>query len=98
MVLNVILTCWFWLPGVRHALVVYADWKVEHAHQEMMTAVHAPRWARVLHQPQQQPQQVFYLQQPEAAKPARRKKPQAVEQFVDDPCVGMRGTVFPRRS
>lgn len=76
-ILNCLFTCWFWIPGVKHALIVYADWKHETAHEELVAATHAPKWSKALHQPPQQqvpptpaypypypPPQVVYVQAP----------------------------------
>jgi len=43
--LNMFLCCWFWLPGVRHALVQYADYKTENHVSGLLGAINAPKWA-----------------------------------------------------
>jgi uncharacterized membrane protein YqaE (UPF0057 family) len=102
MVMNCILTLWFWLPGVRHALVVYADWKAETTHQSMLAPTHTPQWFRTLAKAQATPQQVVYVQQPMAlpepapAAPKSRGK-QPAPPLINDPCVGAHGTVFRRK-
>lgn len=45
-VLNMFFTMFFWIPGVSHALVCYADYKSD----TMVRAVHRPRWTRGMEQ------------------------------------------------
>ena len=104
MILNCMLTCWFWIPGVKHALTVYADWKIEFHHQSMMGGINSPRWARdMLGQSEPEPQQpqVIYVQPPAqlpaAPAPARRSRRKEPEPLIDDPTIGAHGTVFRRR-
>jgi len=48
-ILNFMLTMFlFWIPGVKHALVVYADWKLQQQHNRLVEAVHYPQWFRIL--------------------------------------------------
>lgn len=43
-VLNFFLWCMLWVPGTKHALVNYADWKLDQKVKQVTTAVHAPAW------------------------------------------------------
>lgn len=60
--LNFCLTMFlFWVPGVKHALVVYADWLTEKRHNAMVQTINYPGWFTALvesgrQQSQAQPQ------------------------------------------
>lgn len=43
-VLNMFFTAFFWVPGVSHALVCYADYKTN----DMTRAIHRPKWTKAL--------------------------------------------------
>lgn len=38
----------FWVPGIKHALIVYADWKTQKRHDAMVEAVSYPGWFRAM--------------------------------------------------
>ena len=79
-VLNMFFTCFFWVPGVSHALVCYADYKVN----GITRAVHRPKWTSALNE-----QSVGRIQ-------GRTGKKAHVETVVlyDNPHVGKGGTYF----
>ena len=45
-VLNLILTSFGWVPGIRHALVLYADYKVNNVTKQVTRAIHRPEWTQ----------------------------------------------------
>jgi uncharacterized membrane protein YqaE (UPF0057 family) len=46
-VLNLFLTAFlFWIPGIKHALVCYADWKVSKHVDRMVGAVNNPAYVK----------------------------------------------------
>lgn len=46
-ILNSLLTLFlFWVPGIKHALVVYADWKSERQVSRIVTAINHPAYLR----------------------------------------------------
>jgi uncharacterized membrane protein YqaE (UPF0057 family) len=44
--LNFLLTSCLWVPGVKHALACYADYKVDGVTRKVTNAVHNPQWSR----------------------------------------------------
>lgn len=83
MSLNCLLTLCGWVPGVKHALVIYADWKVNYGVNQITAAVHNPQYARAL--PEQSEGRV-----------RRGREPMTVVVY-DNPHVGKNGTYFRRK-
>lgn len=84
MALNCLLTVCGWVPGVKHALVLYADWKVNYGVNQITAAVHNPQWSRA-----DDERSLARVQ-------GRSKKKVHVETIVlyDNPHVGVKGTHF----
>ena len=53
----------FWIPGVRHALVCYADWKATQQFGQVVEAINKPAYTK-------QGQQVVHVQAPGVAAPS----------------------------
>lgn len=81
-ILNFFFTIFMWAPGVRHALVCYADYKVN----DISKAIHNPKWTRESAAPQRQTEQR-----------APRTLKKAAAPIYDNPCIGKNGTVFRSR-
>lgn len=77
-VLNFFFTCFFWAPGVRHALVCYADYKGD----TMVRAVHRPKWTRGMEQ------------QAQSSRRQSPKIQAETVVVYDNPHVGKNGTYF----
>jgi len=76
---NFFLTSFGWVPGVRHALVCYADYKGTKSVKQITGAINNPTWTRA---------------QP-AQSEGRARKREVVEVVVyDNPHVGKNGTYF----
>jgi uncharacterized membrane protein YqaE (UPF0057 family) len=45
-ILNCFLSMFFYLPGLKHALVCYADWKVDKSVDKITKAIHDPHHVR----------------------------------------------------
>jgi len=46
-ILNVFLTgCLFWIPGIKHALVCYADWAMDKKFDRVVDAVNHPSYVQ----------------------------------------------------
>lgn len=43
---NMFACCFFWLPGVKHALVCYADYKVDTSVKKVTKAINNPTWTK----------------------------------------------------
>jgi len=81
-VLNMFLCCMFYVPGVKHALAVYADYKVNKVAGRLEGAIHNPGWTR----PAQAQSQ---------GRVSRRGQAQPeVVVIYDNPHVGKNGTYF----
>lgn len=48
-VLNCFLTMFFYLPGMKHALVCYADYKVDQSVDKITNAIHYPHHVQAAH-------------------------------------------------
>ena len=85
-ILNMFLTFFlFWIPGIKHALICYADWKMDRRHNQSVQAINFPAWFGALSQPApQQPRS--------ASRPAL-----PVAYTPEQPHVGAKGTVFRRK-
>jgi hypothetical protein len=80
-VLNVMLTgLFFWIPGIKHALVCYADYKAEQQFGRVVDAVNNPAWVQA-GGARQQTQQVH-------------NHYHGVAEQSDNPYVGRNGTVY----
>lgn len=84
-VLNVFLTAFGWVPGVQHALVLYADRKSDKVTRKITKAIDHPKW--------------FDIQGQSSApsKASRSKKKPVEENLIDSPYIGVNGTKFRRR-
>jgi uncharacterized membrane protein YqaE (UPF0057 family) len=79
--LNVILTgLFFWIPGIKHALVCYADYKAEQQFGRVVDAVNNPAWVQA-GGARQQTQEVH-------------NHYHGVAEQSDNPYVGRNGTVY----
>jgi len=85
--LNMILLCLFWIPAVKHALTLYADYKHEQGISRIENATNNPKWV----------QQRYVAPK---AEPKRLPKSQNtyVPPLIDSPVIGANGTVFKRKS
>lgn len=79
-VLNMFLCCLFYVPGVKHALSVYADYKINKVSGRLEGAIHNPAWTRPR------------ADQSEGR--SRRGQPAQVVVIYDNPHVGKNGTYF----
>lgn len=79
-ILNCYLTLFGWVPGVKHALVIYGDRKVNKITNRMTKAISEPKWAESL------------KQQSEGRVTRKRQKVEAV--CIDNAHIGMNGTQF----
>lgn len=53
-VLNLFLTaCLFWIPGIKHALVCYADFKADQKFDQVVDAINHPTHVKARNQAQQ---------------------------------------------
>lgn len=43
---NFVLWCFFWIPGTKHALVCYADYKNTKSTSRVVNAVDNPKWTQ----------------------------------------------------
>jgi uncharacterized membrane protein YqaE (UPF0057 family) len=77
-VLNMFLTCFFWVPGIGHALVCYADYKSD----TMVRAIHRPKWTRGMEQEAEG----------RSRRPSKSQREAVV--VYDNPHVGKGGTYF----
>ena len=78
-VLNFFFTCAFWVPGVKHALVCYADYKVN----GVTRAINRPTWTSSLDT------------QPMGRAPRNNRKVRVETVVLyDNPHVGKNGTYF----
>lgn len=82
--LNMFLCCFFYVPGVKHALACYADYKVD----GVKRAIHHPKWTRSLEE-----------QSEGRVRRKGQRGPVHVETIViyDNPHVGKNGTYFRRK-
>lgn len=78
-VLNMFLCCLFYVPGVKHALACYADYKVDKVTGRLEGAVHNPAWTRP--------------SRAQSEGRVRRNQPEVVVVY-DNPHVGKNGTYF----
>jgi len=86
--LNLILTTiFFWIPGIKHALSCYADYKLQQQHSNLVDAVNYPAWFSMAVQARARETQINALHQAGYA-------PQSFDEL---PHVGAKGTVFRRR-
>ena len=82
-VLNMFLTmCLFWIPGIKHALVCYADYKAEQQFGRVVNAINHPSYIKAGYG--QQPAPVVHNHY-------------HVAEDDDDPYVGTNGTVYGQR-
>lgn len=44
--LSMFLTVFGWVPGVKHALTLYADFKIDNGVKDITRAVHSPKWVQ----------------------------------------------------
>lgn len=79
-ILNFVLWVFGWVPGVKHALVLYADRKVNKVTKQVTRAIHRPEWTR----PNEE----------QSEGRVRRKGQKPVPVYYDSPHVGMNGTKF----
>lgn len=83
---NFFLTSFGWVPGVRHALVCYADYKSTKSTTQIVGAINSPTWSRA---------------DDERSMARLRRKGQKSEVVVvtvyDNPHVGKNGTYFRRK-
>lgn len=81
-VFNVFLTgLLFWIPGIKHALVCYADYKADQKVEKVVDAINHPAWVKAKSRRQ----------------PRRPSDEQSAAPPVNNPYVGMNGTVFGRK-
>jgi uncharacterized membrane protein YqaE (UPF0057 family) len=81
-VLNMFLCCMFYVPGVKHALSVYADYKINKVSGRLEGAIHNPAWTR----PSGNPVPGVHMK--------RGKYQPEVVVVYDNPYVGKNGTYF----
>jgi len=81
-VLNMFLCCCFYVPGVKHALSVYADYKVNKVAGRLEGAIHNPAWTRPSDE------------QSEGRVRRRGQNGPMVVVVYDNPHVGKNGTYF----
>lgn len=81
--LNFFLTSCLWVPGVKHALACYADYKVDNVTRKVTGAIHNPAYTRA------------HTGQSEGR--ARGKREVEVVVIYDNPHVGKNGTYFRRK-
>lgn len=92
-VLNFFLTGFGWIPGVKHALVCYADHKSGRSVSKITKAINDPDWFRA--------QQKLDVHRASAVSEgrSRRSRREVVEVVVyDNPHVGKGGTFFRTKS
>lgn len=77
---NMFLTCFGWFPGVRHALVCYADRRVTKGVKQITNAINHPAWTRT--------------SDAQSEGRVRGKRQQIPVYEIDNPHVGMHGTQF----
>jgi uncharacterized membrane protein YqaE (UPF0057 family) len=76
---NFVCTMFFWVPGIKHALVCYADYKGTKSVKQITGAINNPAWARAA----------------QTGGNRRRSSREAEEAVVyDNPHVGKGGTYF----
>lgn len=85
---NGFLLCLFWIPGVKHALAHYADYKHEMGVKKVVNAVDNPKWV----------QQRYTPQEPERPKRLPKSQHTYTPPLIDDPGIGANGTVFKRKA
>lgn len=83
---NLIMTAFGWVPGVRHALVMYADHKGTKAVKQVVGAINHPKWT----------QEKSGRPVPGVAMKRGKWKEEPV--IVNSPHVGMNGTQFRRKN
>jgi uncharacterized membrane protein YqaE (UPF0057 family) len=83
--LNMVLLCLFWIPAVKHALTIYADYKHEHGIRRITKATHNPDWV-----------QQRYVQ-PEVGRREVASQHTYEPPSLDNPYIGGNGTVFKRK-
>jgi len=79
--MNLIMTAFGWVPGIRHALVCYADHKGTKSVKQLTKAIDHPAWTKERSQA--------------PARTKRSQKVEPV--YIDNPHVGMNGTQFRRK-
>lgn len=80
-VINCFFTAFFWVPGIGHALVCYADYKAN----DVKRAINRPTWTRALDE------------QSEGRVRRRGQKEVVHVVVYDNPHVGKNGTYFRRK-
>lgn len=85
-VLNMVLTMFGWAPGVKHALVCYADRKGTKSVKQLTKAINHPEWTK----PDEE--------QSEGRMRRKGQKGPLVVHYIDSPYVGMNGTQFRRKN
>lgn len=79
-IMNCFFTLFGWVPGVKHALIVYADYKLNKMGNKVVRTIDHPAWTRP------------NKEQSEGRARGRSQKPMPV--YFDSPQVGMNGTKF----
>jgi uncharacterized membrane protein YqaE (UPF0057 family) len=82
---NMFCCLFFWVPGVKHALVCYADYKVDKSVKKVTKAINRPEWTRAS------------LTQSEGRLRSKPKRERVEVSYVDAPDVGRNGTQFRRK-
>jgi uncharacterized membrane protein YqaE (UPF0057 family) len=77
-VLNSFLTMFFYLPGMKHALICYADYKANQSVEKITNAIHNPH----------------HVQASNRARQRRPKPQVVERVVYDNPHVGANGTKF----
>lgn len=81
---NLIMTAFGWVPGVRHALVMYADYKGTKAVKQVVGAINHPAWT--------------HPDKKQSEGRVRGKREKIPVYVIDNPHVGMNGTQFRRKN
>ena len=84
--LNMFLLCLFWIPAVKHALTLYADYKHTQGIGRITKATHNPDWV-----------QQRYVQPEVGGNRAPATQYAYAPPSIDNPHVGANGTVFKRK-
>jgi uncharacterized membrane protein YqaE (UPF0057 family) len=79
---NMFATLFGWMPGVRHALVCYADYKVDKGIGKITGAINRPK---------------YITEGSQRQKPARSRVKQVYTETYDAPNIGRNGTQFRRK-
>jgi uncharacterized membrane protein YqaE (UPF0057 family) len=83
-VMNCFFTAFFWVPGVGHALVCYADYKGTHSVRQLTKAINQPQYTRARNDQSE-------------GRVSRKGQQKEIVVIYDNPHVGKNGTYFRRK-